>query len=302
VNAGRTGRLDVVLAELCPEHSRSRIGALIRDGHVAVDGEVVTRPSTKVRKGTPLTLDEPPPVPTGVVPQDLPLSIVYQDHDVAVIDKAPGTVVHPGAGHPDGTLVNALLFHLDDLSGIGGELRPGIVHRLDRGTSGLLVVAKHDVAHRHLAAQFADHSAGREYLALCAGRPSEERGTITSTLGRHPKHRVKFASVGPEQGRHAVTHWAIEERFDGLVLVRCRLETGRTHQIRVHLSENGLPLLGDPLYGRARVPALIRSLVAPDRPLLHAQVLRFTHPDGRALRFETPLAADFAAVLARLRA
>lgn len=298
----RTGRLDVVLTELFPEHSRSRVGALIKQGNVTVEGVCVTRPSAKVTKGARLTLVEPEPVPVGVRAQDLPLSIVYQDADVAVIDKAPGRVVHPGAGHPDGTLVNALLFHLTDLSGIGGELRPGIVHRLDRGTSGLLVVAKHDQAHRHLAAQFADHSAGREYLALCQGRPNALAGTISSWLGRHPKNRIKFASVADGQGRHAITHWAVEETLGDLVLVRCRLETGRTHQIRVHLSENGLPLLGDPLYGRARVPASIRKLVAFDRALLHGEVLHFEHPDGRPMRFQTPLAADFQAVLDVLRA
>ena len=299
MNAPRSGRLDVVLAELHPEHSRSRIGALIKEGQATVDGTVVTRPSQKVLAGTPVELTVPAPRPVGVVAQDIPLSIVYQDADVAVIDKQPGLVVHPGAGHPDGTLVNALLHHLDDLSGIGGELRPGIVHRLDRGTSGLLVVAKNDAAHRHLADQFADHSAGREYLALCVGRPRTGHGTIESVLARHPKDRVRFASVRDDErdGKYAVTHWSIESQHGTVVLVRCRLETGRTHQIRVHLSENGLPLLGDPLYGKARPPASIKALVDPDRPLLHAQALHFEHPDGRALRFEAAPPADFQAVL-----
>lgn len=302
MNAPTSGRLDVVLAALFPEHSRSRVGALIKEGAARVDGRVVTRPSHKVLVGTPVSLEVPEPRPVGVVAQDLPIRIVHQDADVAVIDKQPGLVVHPGAGHPDGTLVNALLHHIDDLSGIGGELRPGIVHRLDKGTSGLLVVAKNDVAHRHLAAQFADHSAGREYLALCVGHPRDDHGTITSTLARHPKDRVRFASVrdAARDGRHAVTHWSIEARFGTVVLVRCRLETGRTHQIRVHLSENGMPLLGDPLYGKARPPASIRALVQPDRPLLHATVLHFEHPVGTPLRFEAPLPPDFAAVLERL--
>ncbi|MCA9572761.1 MAG: RluA family pseudouridine synthase, partial [Myxococcales bacterium] len=275
----RGGRLDVVLVELFPEHSRSRIGALVKDGHARVDEVVVTRPSHKVPPGAVVELDVPDAVPVGVVAQDLPIHIVYEDTDVAVIDKAPGLVVHPGAGHADGTLVNALLHHLDDLSGIGGELRPGIVHRLDRGTSGLIVVAKNDQAHRHLAAQFADHSAGREYLALVVGRPPALSGTIRSFLARHPRDRVRFASA--DDGRLAVTHWSVERTWGTVVLVRCRLETGRTHQIRVHLSEHGLPLLGDPLYGRARPPASIRDLVDPDRPLLHAEVLHFEHPDGR---------------------
>lgn len=294
----RKRRLDVILAEMYPEHSRSRLASLVREGAVEVEGTVVTRPSSKILEGARIVLDEPAPRPVGVVAQDLPLSIVYQDADLAVIDKQAGLVVHPGAGHPDGTLVNALLHHLDDLSGIGGELRPGIVHRLDRGTSGLLVVAKNDQAHRHLAAQFADHSAGREYLALCVGKPRTSGGTLASELARHPKDRVKFASVRDgRSGKHAVTHWAIERSFGTVHLVRCHLETGRTHQIRVHLSEHGLPLLGDPLYGKARPPASIRELVVPDRPLLHAEVLHFEHPSAGPMRFHAPVHEDFQRVL-----
>lgn len=217
-----------------------------------------------------------------------------------MIDKAPGMVVHPGAGHPRGTLVNALLHHLDDLSGIGGAIRPGIVHRLDKGTSGLLVVAKTDQAHQCLAAQFADHSAGRTYLALCAGQPALDQGTLRSQLGRHPKHRVRFASV--EHGKEAITHWAVEERLGTISAIRAVLDTGRTHQIRVHLSEAGWPLLGDPLYGRARAPASIRGLLPEDRPMLHARELRLRHPDGRDLVFHAPLPPDMQAVLEALRA
>lgn len=302
--AAEAGRLDAVLASALPEHSRSRLSALVKEGRVTVDGRVETRPSAKVSAGARLAIDVPEPRAVGLVAQDLPVAIVYQDADVAVIDKAPGMVVHPGAGHEDGTLVNALLHHVRDLSGIGGELRPGIVHRLDRGTSGLLVVAKHDRAHRALAEQFADHSAGREYLAICVGDPPADAGRIASRLARHPRDRVRFASTDdPEAGRHAVTHWRVDERFaHGVILVRCRLETGRTHQVRVHCSEAGWPLLGDPLYGRARPPDAIRHLIDPERPLLHATALHFRHPDGRALRFDAPPPPDFQAVLDALRA
>lgn len=297
------GRLDAVLAAQIPEHSRSRWAALVRQGRVTVDGAVETRPSARVEAGARIDVELPEPVPVGLIAQDLPIAIVHEDADLVVVDKAPGMVVHPGAGHPDGTLVNALLHHVRDLSGIGGELRPGIVHRLDAGTSGLLVVAKHDRAHRHLADQFADHSAGREYLALCMGRPRGDVGRIASNLDRHPKDRVRFASTGdPERGRPAVTHWRVLERFDGgAVLVRCTLETGRTHQVRVHCTEAGFPLLGDPLYGNARPPERVRGLVVDGRPLLHAAVLRFTHPDGRPLRFDASPPPDFQAVWDALR-
>ena len=293
------GRLDVVLVELWPEHSRAQAARIVKDGGVQVDGAVVTKPSTAVRRGAAIRCDAPPPVPLDAEAQDLPVRIVYQDADLAVIDKDPGMVVHPGAGHWDGTLVNALLHHLGDLSGIGGTLRPGIVHRLDRGTSGLLVVAKNDRAHACLAAQFADHSAGRTYLALCDGSPGTEAGTIRSQLGRHPHHRVRFASV-PE-GKEAITHWAVEERFGALTAIRCRLDTGRTHQIRVHLTEAGWPLLGDPLYGRTRIPPALRALVPDDRPMLHARELRLVHPDGRPLVFTAPIPPDMQAVLDALR-
>lgn len=287
-----------MLTAAFPEHSRSRISALIKAGHARVDGVVRTRPAMKIPLGAELELEVPEVAGVGLVPQDLPLNIVYQDADVVVLDKAPGRVVHPGAGHPDGTLVNALMFHVADLSGIGGELRPGIVHRLDKGTSGLMVVAKNDSAHRHLAAQFAAHTAGREYLALCAGRPPGRSGRIESWLARHPKDRVRFASTEMEdRGKRAVTLWSVEAELGSITLIRARLETGRTHQVRVHLTELGCPLLGDPLYGKARPPASIRTLVSPDRALLHAQQLHFEHPDGRQLRFVAAPPPDFQAVL-----
>ncbi len=290
------GRLDAVLAARAPGLSRARIASLIREGRAAVDGVVVRRPSTRVAAGAVLTLEVPEPAPDRAVPQDLPLRIAYQDADVVVVDKAPGMVVHPGAGHPDGTLVNALLHHVGDLSGIGGVLRPGIVHRLDRGTSGLLVVAKHDAAHRALAAQFADRTAGRTYLALVRGEPRADRGTLDAPIGRHRVHRVRFTSVDPAgEPKRAVTHWEVLGRAAGHALVKCRLQTGRTHQIRVHLADAGHPLVGDPLYGPRRARG------EGDRPMLHAWKLRFAHPStGEMVGFEAPLPADFAAALRAL--
>jgi 23S rRNA pseudouridine1911/1915/1917 synthase len=216
-----------------------------------------------------------------------------------VIDKPPGLVVHPAAGHADGTLVNALLFHLDGLSGIGGVERPGIVHRLDRGTSGLMVVAKNDAAHQHLAAQFAEHSAGRRYLALCMGVPTDASGTVRSFLGRHPTDRLRFASTTEDRGKIAITHWRRVAVAGTISLIECRLETGRTHQVRVHLTEQGWPLVGDPTYQRrsAKLPATLR-FVDPERPLLHAWRLDLTHPrTGAAMAFERPPPADFVAAL-----
>lgn len=297
------GRLDAVVAATFPDLSRSRARVLIEEGHVAVGGVVVTRPSAPVAAETLLTVAIPPPTPAEATAQDLPIAIVYEDADVVVIDKDAGMVVHPAPGHADGTLVNALLHHVDDLSGIGGVQRPGIVHRLDRGTSGLIVVAKHDAAHAALSAQFADHSAGRTYLALCIGTADREQGTIRSRLGRDPKDRLRFASTDGEQGRPAVTHWKVRARSPGLTLIECRLETGRTHQVRVHLCEAGLPLVGDPLYKRRnrQAPEGLRGWVAthPERPLLHAWRLEFSHPgSGERLEFTAEPPADFREALA----
>ncbi|TNE90216.1 MAG: RluA family pseudouridine synthase [Deltaproteobacteria bacterium] len=290
------GRLDAVVAELFPELSRSRAAALIKEGHVTVDGEAVLRPSHKLEAGSAVAVEVPPPAPDRAQPQDLPLTVVHEDADLVVVDKAPGMVVHPGAGHPDGTLVNALLFHVGGLSGIGGVERPGIVHRLDRGTSGLLVAAKHDQSHQALAEQFAEKTAGRRYLAIVWGVPSASHGRIESHLARHPVDRTRFAST-ERGGKRAVTHWRLLSAGPHASLVECRLETGRTHQIRVHLAELGHALVNDPTYGKPRkCGQALRGWIAahPDRPLLHAWRLSLTHPtDGERKHFTALPPADF---------
>lgn len=298
--APTSGRLDALLSMLNSDLSRARVTKLIRQGQVELRGEVVTRPSAKVREGDRLRLVVPNATPSELVAQDLPLEIVYEDADIVVINKAPGRVVHPGAGHPDGTLVNALLHHVKDLSGIGGVERPGIVHRLDKGTSGLLVVAKHDQAHQHLAAQFATHSAHRRYLAIVFQGPDKEHGTIESTLARHPTDRIRFASTDGSRGKFARTHWWLRGQGRKLALMECRLETGRTHQIRVHLTEQGWPLIGDPLYTRRnRKPSKwLQPLLPPERPMLHAWRLYLAHPrDDRPLSFAAEIPQDFRRVL-----
>ncbi len=295
--AEKTGRLDAVLAEAVDGVSRARIAAWIRAGHVRVEGEVVTRPSAKIGRGSRIEVDAPEPRSATAQPQDLPVDIVYQDADLVVVNKAPGMVVHPGAGHPDGTLVNALLHHVGDLSGVGGVVRPGIVHRLDRGTSGLLVVAKNDAAHQALSGQFADRTAGRTYLAIVYGLPREDRGVIDAAIGRHRTQRVRFTSVDPSgEAKRAETHWEVLGRARDRSLIQCQLQTGRTHQIRVHLSENGWPLVGDGLYGRKKD----RRKALDDRPFLHAWRLRFAHPvSGELVAFEAEPPDDFRTELAK---
>lgn len=296
------GRLDRAVVDGVDGISRARVAQLIRDGRVRVEGAVVLRPSAAVAEGQAVEVEVPAPTPLEAPAQDLPLRVVYEDGDIVVIDKDPGMVVHPGAGHADGTLVNALLHHVRDLSGIGGVERPGIVHRLDRGTSGLLVVAKHDAAHQHLAAQFAAHTARRRYLAVTLALPEAASGTIRSLLGRHAQDRVRFASVTDGRGKPAVTHWRVLGAGRGLALLGCELETGRTHQIRVHLSEQGWPLLGDPLYRLRRLdtPAWLDDLVAGERPMLHAWQLTLEHPrHGDRRVYVAPPPDDLRAVLAR---
>jgi 23S rRNA pseudouridine1911/1915/1917 synthase len=312
-------RLDRVLARLQGDLSRSRLQALIRDGQVTVDGATVLDPNRKVGGGVRIGLTVPPPVPAEPAGEAMALSIVYEDDDVIVIDKPPGLVVHPAAGHDSGTLVNALIAHCgESLSGIGGVKRPGIVHRLDKDTSGLLVVAKNDVAHQSLSAQFADHGRTgpleRAYLAIVWGVPERRRGTVEAALARSTHNREKIVVVGEERGRYAITHYELLESLSPAQplasLVRCELETGRTHQIRVHMAHLGHPLLGDATYGSGfktkanRLSERSReALMALGRQALHATILGFEHPrSGEFLRFESPLPADLAALLEALRA
>jgi len=298
VEAG--GRLDKALAAAMPEVTRSRLSTGIKDGGCKIDGQVVRKPSAKVRAGQRVDFEMPEPSPNTAEAQDLPLDIIYQDQDIVVVNKAPGMVVHPGAGNYDKTLVNALLFHVKDLSGIGGVVRPGIVHRLDKGTSGLMVVAKNDAAHQHLAAQFAAHTAGRRYLAVTGGVPSGGSGTMRTEIGRHPVHRVRYKSRNDGQGKPAVTHWRVLAENRPYGLVECQLETGRTHQVRVHMSELGASLINDPLYApRKQVQnAKLRAMLPPERAMLHAWALRLTHPRSeKRMRWTVEPPADFQSVL-----
>ncbi|MBQ9431421.1 MAG: RluA family pseudouridine synthase [Kiritimatiellae bacterium] len=288
-------RLDAWLASHAPELSRARIQALIKSGDVTVDGAPV-KANTKARLGSRIVVSVPPPVPAEPAPEEIPLSVVYEDSDCLVLNKPAGLVVHPAPGHSGGTLVNALLAHCRDLKGVGGVERPGIVHRLDKDTTGLMVVAKNDAAMAGLVRLFQSGGIRKEYLAWTRGVPSPERGTVNTLIGRDPRHRQRMAVV-PVNGKPAVTEYRVEERCDPFALVRCRIETGRTHQIRVHMRHIGCPIVGDPVYGK---PAADRQLaVVPDRQLLHAALLAFAHPvTGQPLRFEAPPPADFAAFTA----
>ena len=289
-------RLDKALAE-GSGLSRERIKALIVDGRISVDGSPIASPSAKFTPGARFTIAVPPPEPLHTPAQDIPLNVVFEDDDLIVIDKPAGLVVHPAAGNRDGTLVNALLYHCGGrLSGIGGVARPGIVHRIDKDTSGLLVVAKSDAAHEGLAGQFADHSIERAYLAVVGGYPKSSAGTISGRIGRSDADRKKMAVIAPDsrRGKHAVTHYRMVEKLVDCTLVECRLETGRTHQIRVQMASIGHALLGDPVYGRT--PAQLRSLLKRlgfARQALHAAILGFVHPvTGAALSFRSELPED----------
>jgi 23S rRNA pseudouridine1911/1915/1917 synthase len=290
-------RLDNFLTALLPDQSRSHVQRLIKDGRVQGPGKTL-RPSTAVRSGQVYTIDVPEPVAAQAGPEALPLRIVYEDPDVVVLDKPSGMVVHPAAGHSSGTLVNALLHHVKDLSGIGGELRPGIVHRLDRGTSGVMVVAKNDRAHQELSRQFKDREVEKEYVALVWGVVQAGR-RIDAPIGRDPDHRQKM-STRARRARSAVTRVTFARHFTGVSLVKVAIATGRTHQIRVHLSTIGHPIVGDAVYGgaRRRVPARLRAVQRLDRPFLHSAHLSFTHPgDGRRVEFDSPLPPDLQDVL-----
>jgi 23S rRNA pseudouridine1911/1915/1917 synthase len=275
---------------------------LIDDGLVEVNGRAV-KAGARLRAGDRIDVRIPPPAPARAEPQEMELVVLHEDRHLIVIDKPAGLVVHPAPGHPDRTLVNALLARCPDLAGVGGELRPGIVHRLDKGTSGVMVATKDDATHTALAARFKDRSLRREYLAVVAPPPRDLEGTFDTLYGRHPVHRKRFSSR-VARGKRAVTHYRVEERFgDVAALVRCRLETGRTHQIRVHFADAGSPILGDATYGRrpgAPLLAMLSGLLG--RQALHAAVLEFEHPlTGARLRFETAPPADMAAVIAELR-
>lgn len=289
--------------------SRTRLKALIERGRVCVNGRAIDDAGARLAAGDGVTIDVSAPVAPHPQAEEIPLNVAFEDDHVVVIDKPAGLVVHPAAGNETGTLVNALIAHCgDSLSGVGGVKRPGIVHRLDKDTSGLLVVAKTDAAHRALSALFADHGRTmglvREYRAFAWGQPSRKAGTIEAALGRHPVHRERMAVVDEERGRHAVTHWRVAQAFGAASEILCRLETGRTHQIRVHLAHLGHPLLGDRTYGsgwRTKAsllpPDAQAALAALDRQALHASTLGFPHPiTGEELHFESPLPADLDAL------
>ncbi len=288
-------RLDRALADAVPTLSRERLKNLIRSGAVEAEGQAVRDPAAKVRGEESLRVQVPEPLPAHNEPQDIPLKIVFEDEHLLVVDKPAGLVVHPAAGNLDGTLVNALLHHCaGKLSGIGGVARPGIVHRIDKDTSGLLVVAKTDVAHEGLARQFAAHSIDRRYLAIVTGTPRSSEGRIDAPLARSATNRKKIAIVEGSRGKRAVTHWRRLNFLKDAALVECRLETGRTHQVRVHMASIGHPLVGDPVYGRSgKTHGKILKELQFHRQALHAAELGFTHPVTKhRLSFASPMPAD----------
>jgi len=290
-------RLDTFLAGALPDRSRSQIQKLIKDGHVTGPLKAV-RASALVKAGQTFEVDVPAPVEAKAVAEDLPLPILYEDADVVVIDKPAGMVVHPAAGHSGGTVVNALLYHVDDLSGVGGELRPGIVHRLDRGTSGVMIAAKNDAAHQALARQFHDREVEKEYIALVWGLVQQGR-RIDAPIGRDPGDRQKM-STRARRARSAVTRVTRADHLRGVSLLHVAIATGRTHQIRVHLSAIGHPIVGDATYGgvHRRVANDVRAVQRLERPFLHAARIVFAHPtDGRRMEFGAPLPADLQSVL-----
>ena len=296
-------RLDRALADAVPTLSRERLKTLIRSGAVEANGRALRDPAVKVHGKEALRVAVPEPTPAHNVPQDIPLTIIFEDEHLLVVDKPAGLVVHPAAGNIDGTLVNALLHHCGgSLSGIGGVARPGIVHRIDKDTSGLLVVAKTDVAHEGLAKQFAAHSIDRRYLAIVNGVPKASEGTVDAPLARSATNRKKIAIVEGKRGKRAVTHWRRLELLNDAALVESRLETGRTHQVRVHMASIGHPLLGDPVYGRSgKTHGKILKELQFHRQALHATELGFTHPVTKnRLSFSSPMPADMQELFNRL--
>ena len=286
-------RLDAFLASSLDGLTRSQATRLIESGEVAVNGRAVSK-SYKLAGGEDIAVTLPEPEPVEAAPQDIPLDVVYEDADVIVVNKPSGMVVHPAPGHPDGTLVNALLYHCaGTLSGVGGALRPGIVHRIDRDTSGLIIAAKNDAAHQYLSAQLADHTLARTYECIVVGNLREDRGTVDAPIARDSRDRKRMAVVSG--GRRAVTHWTVLARYPGYTHVQCRLETGRTHQIRVHMAYLGHPILGDTVYGAKKpVPGLTGQC-------LHAAGLQFIHPRTKELVSLTcPLPGEFTAALRKI--
>lgn len=288
-------RIDVFLAENMEDLSRSGVQKLIDEGMITLNGGK-TKANYKLRAKDVIDVTVPEVKEVEILPEDIPLDILYEDSDVIVVNKPQGMVVHPAPGHTSGTLVNALMFHCgDDLSGINGEKRPGIVHRIDKDTSGVLMIAKNDMAHQSLAAQLAEHSITRKYNAVVYNGFNEDEGTVDQPIGRNPQDRKKMA-VTQKHSRHAVTHYRVIERMEKFTLIEAQLETGRTHQIRVHMTHIGHPLLGDPVYGPKKQP------ISLDGQALHARVLGFIHPrTGEYMEFEAPLPPHFVALLERLR-
>jgi 23S rRNA pseudouridine1911/1915/1917 synthase len=279
-------RLDHFLAELGLDYSRSRLQMFVREGHITVDAAIV-KPNHKLRGGEKVVLTEPAPVAATTEAQDIALDVLFEDEEIIVINKPPGLVVHPAAGHHDGTLVNALLFHCDELSGIGGVERPGIVHRLDKETSGCMVAAKTDLAHQSLTTQFAERDITKIYLAIVVGQMKSRKGIVDVPIGRHRMHRQKMAVARPGEGKEAKTGWRVIGEVNGGTLVECTLFTGRTHQIRVHMKHLNAPLAGDEIYGKRG---------GFTRQMLHAWKLGFNHPKtGLRLDFAAPLPEDFRA-------
>jgi len=295
-------RLDQFVSGQVPDLTRSAVQRLIEEGRVTVNG-ATPKPSLKLKGGETIIVEIPPPAPAVPLAEEIPLSVLYEDSHLIVVDKPAGMSVHPGAGNPAGTLVNALLGHCCDLSGVGGEIRPGIVHRIDKDTTGVIVAAKNDRSHVGLARQFKEHTIKRVYVAFVYGSPALDKGTIEAAIGRHPVDRKRMSGAA-RSGKRAVTHWKVTGRYGAVTVLELRLETGRTHQIRVHLSEAGFPLLGDPVYGSSgrisqlrdtELGAMIRRL---GRQALHARTLGFIHPvTGEYLEFSSPLPDDMTQIL-----
>ncbi len=304
--ADRGKRLDLLLAEQLPAPSRAQIQRYVREGSILLNGTQV-KAGTRVKQGDLIKGHIPAPMPAKALPEELPIRLIYEDADIVVVDKPAGMAVHPAGRMQSGTLVNALLFRLKDLQGVGGVLRPGIVHRLDKGTSGVMVVAKNDQAHEALVRQFKGREVKKIYLALVYGAVKGAEGTINAPMGRHPVDRKRF-SLRTRQPKEAVTEWRVKERFAGITLVEVAPRTGRTHQIRVHMAARGYPLVGDPLYTKKRRLTLIEDPVlrgrieALGRQALHASSLAFCHPTtGKIVEFTAPLAADIKEILEVLR-